>query len=59
MKLTDQHVSDDMLNIMIAWAEMGIKEDITSSKFDLLAFLELKQRRAEDRQREANNADAA
>lgn len=55
MKITDKHVSDYMLNIMIAFAEQGVLDNITSSMFDLLAFLELKQRRAEDRQREHDN----
>ena len=47
MKLTDRHVSEEALDIMITWNERVQKYQV------LDALLELKQRRAEDRQREA------
>jgi hypothetical protein len=53
MKLTNQHVSEKMLDSMIKYADEDFKEkkDFASMQF-LNAFLELKQRRAEDRQRD-------
>jgi len=45
MKLTEHHISDEHLNIMIDWMER------TQAYQALDALLELKQRRAEDRQR--------
>ena len=45
MKLTDRHVSEEALDNMIDWIER------TQAYQALDALLELKQRRAEDRQR--------
>lgn len=45
MKLTDRHVSEEALDIMIDWMER------TQAYQALDALLELKQRRAEDRKR--------
>jgi hypothetical protein len=53
MKITEQHVSDETLNLWIEWySEINNDPDMVS------ALLELKQRRSEYRQREANNGDA-
>jgi hypothetical protein len=50
MKLTDKHVSDETLNLWVEWySEVNPDPEMAS------ALLELKQRRAEDRQREAVN----
>jgi hypothetical protein len=49
MKITEQHVSDKLINDSIAWLS------VSEHPFDqqmVLALLELKQRRAEARQRE-------
>ena len=51
MKLTDQHVSDKMLNLLIAMEDL---KNGPSQKDFMSILLELKQRRAEDRQREAD-----
>lgn len=53
MKLTDKHVSDKQLNLIIALAEIQ-----TDTHPDVLSLLlEIKQRRAEDRYREASHAN--
>jgi len=52
MKLTEQHVSEKVLNILINSYELLDRAGVHNVV--LLAILELKQRRAEDRQREAN-----
>jgi hypothetical protein len=55
MKLTEQHVSEETINKLIStantarWATPGWKQFGQDVVF---ALLELKQRRAEDRQRE-------
>ena len=41
-----------MLNVMIEFAELNSQKGITSSHFDLMALLELKQRREMDRKAE-------
>jgi hypothetical protein len=51
MKLTEQHVSEGELDMLIRNWEHGIGRDF-SDYLVLPALLELKQRRAEDRQRE-------
>jgi hypothetical protein len=51
MKLTDAHVSDEALDIMIEWNERCQRYQV------LDALLELKQRRAEDRAKAGENAD--
>lgn len=52
MKLTEQHVSDERLNDLISWLSDPIVQRLRSEQDLLLSLLELKQRRAEDRQRE-------
>jgi hypothetical protein len=55
MKLTEQHVSDEWINDMI----FTIENTPGAKMYDILkALLELKQRRAEDRQRDEDNAKA-
>ena len=51
MKLTEQHVSEMELDYLINYYDSSISW-VPSQVFS--ALLELKQRRAEDRQREAN-----
>jgi len=54
MKLTEQHVSDYNLQRLIEWYSILPSSD--DCEFGLLeALLELKQRRAEERQQEADN----
>lgn len=50
MKLTDKHISDLLLNNLIEMSEMLVSLEMKSEMFLKIA-LELKQRRAEDRQR--------
>ena len=51
MKLTEQHVSERSLDMLIRHWEHGVGRDY-SDHLVLPVLLELKQRRAEDRQRE-------
>jgi hypothetical protein len=50
MKLTEQHVSEHDLDALIRWASTSDKDLVR--EVVMVALLELKQRRAEDRQRE-------
>ena len=52
MKITEQHVSDDTLSLWVDFYEQNGDMEL------LKALLELVQRRAEDRQREADNGNA-
>lgn len=56
MKLTYKHISDVGLNEIIEWVEKQVTYSMFKSKHraNLDALLELKQRREEDRAREAN-----
>lgn len=61
MKLTKQHVSDEWLDKQIE-AKAYIVKLFDYGRYlvdDLSALLELKQRRAEDRQREANQCNGS
>lgn len=51
MKLTEQHISEIVLQNLIEWANCPGYESV------LKALLELKQRRYEDRQRECIKKD--
>jgi hypothetical protein len=59
MKLTDSHVSDNRLNELIECYEnlysRGTKPDFIVDVIN--AFLEIKQRRAEDRAKEAGDGE--
>ena len=55
MKITDKHVSPTQLDVLIEFAEEDLKEKpgpVNHAR--LMAYLELKHRRAEDRMVESN-----
>ena len=57
MKITDKHVSDEAINDILEGIDLLYRAESTPDKHTVaiqLALLELVQRRAEDRHREAN-----
>ena len=54
MKITDKHVSDCAINTLISFYTNPIVPDDNINKVTVMALLELKQRRAEDRMAEGH-----